>query len=330
MLKKALAVSALLMVGVIGAKAQTDTLTLATAGRTFFNYLPVTLAEKIGAFSEQNLKVTINDFQGGSKSIEALVGGSTDMVVATYENTILLQTKGVSLTAVTLINYSLGAVIGIQQRYAQTRKNPADMKGLTFGVTSAGSALQRILLTYLGKGGLKLDDVGVVGIGGGASAVAALQAKRVDGFVHVDPVLTEALKTGDWYVLVDTRTEKGMEYIFGGNIAATAVVTTPAYLKKNPRAAQKFVNAMVRTLKWMTTAPLDVVLAAVPPDFYKDKEDYRRALAAQIKLYSADGVLQPDVIERTYKSMVNEGLVSASQKVSLEDSYTNDLARRAK
>lgn len=324
------ALAILMLCAGAGRAQEPDTLMLATGGRAFFNYLPVTLAEKIGAFSEQNLKVVINDFQGGPKSIEALVGGSVDMVVATYENTVLLQTKGIQLTAITLINHSLGAAIAIQKKYAKTRKNPADMKGLTFGVTSAGSALQRILLTYVGKGGLKINDVAIIGIGGGSSAVAALQSRKVDGFAHVDPVLTEAMKTGDWEILVDTRTDEGMKLIFGGDIAATAVVTTPDYIKRKPVAAQKFVNAMVRTLKWMNTAPVDEVLAMVPPEFYSDKESYRRALIAQTKIYSQDGIFKPEVIDRTYKSMVEEGLVSASQKVSLSDTFTNEFSEKVK
>src|SRR5882757_3611210 len=78
------------------ARAQdTDTIAIATGGIALFNYIPIVLAEQIGAFKNENLKVEINDFQGGQRSIEALVGGSVDVAIATYENVPLLQSKGV-------------------------------------------------------------------------------------------------------------------------------------------------------------------------------------------------------------------------------------------
>ena len=67
---------------------QTESVTLATAGLSLFNYLPISLAERSGAFKEQGLKVEISDFAGGQKSIEALVGGSIELAVASFDNAI--------------------------------------------------------------------------------------------------------------------------------------------------------------------------------------------------------------------------------------------------
>src|ERR1700750_2146997 len=69
-------------------------LTLGVGGKTSLYYLPLTIAERLGYFKEQGLDVSINDFRGGAQSLQALVGGSADVVTGAYEHTNRMQAKG--------------------------------------------------------------------------------------------------------------------------------------------------------------------------------------------------------------------------------------------
>ena len=69
-------------------------LTLGVGGKPLLYYLPLTIAERKGFFKEQGLEVEINDFGGGAKSLQALIGGSVDVVTGAYEHTIRMQAKG--------------------------------------------------------------------------------------------------------------------------------------------------------------------------------------------------------------------------------------------
>jgi NitT/TauT family transport system substrate-binding protein len=308
---------------------QIDSVNIATGGIALFNYIPIVLADRIGAFKKENLKVEINDFQGGQRSIEALVGGSVDIAIATYENVPLLQSKGVTLTTTALLNRSIGAVIAVTAKNAGV-KEPKDVKGFAFGVSSVGSATHRILNLYLGKGGLTGDDVSVHTLGGGAGALALIKSGRLDGFVHSEPVVSQALKDGTMKVLVDGRTEAGMKYLYGGYIAATVVLTTPAYIEKKPEVVQKFVNAMVTTLKWMQTATPDEITATVPAEYIgPDKSMYRDAISLQIPIFSADGALRRDELERTIASMRSEGQIKANQKIEVDKTYNDRFVTAA-
>ena len=73
---------------------------LGVGGKTALYYLPLTLCERLGYFKEQGLNVTINDFSGGAQSLQALVGGSVDVVTGAYEHTIRMQAKGQDILAV--------------------------------------------------------------------------------------------------------------------------------------------------------------------------------------------------------------------------------------
>src|SRR5258706_8493469 len=55
-------------------------ITLGVGGKQLLYYLPLTIAERQGYFKSEGLNVTIVDFKGGSQSLQALVGGSADVV----------------------------------------------------------------------------------------------------------------------------------------------------------------------------------------------------------------------------------------------------------
>ena len=77
-----------------GQAVEKKQVTLAVGGKTALYYLPLTICERLGYFKEQGLDVTINDFRGGAQSLQALVGGSVDVVTGAYEHTIRMQAKG--------------------------------------------------------------------------------------------------------------------------------------------------------------------------------------------------------------------------------------------
>jgi len=66
-------------------------LTLGVGGKALLYYLPLTIAERQGHFRDFGLDVEINDFAGGARSLQALVGGSVDLVTGAYEHTIRMQ-----------------------------------------------------------------------------------------------------------------------------------------------------------------------------------------------------------------------------------------------
>ena len=60
-------------------------LTLAVGGKNLLYYLPLTIAESLGYFKAEGLEVTIADFAGGSRALQALIGGSADVVSGAFE-----------------------------------------------------------------------------------------------------------------------------------------------------------------------------------------------------------------------------------------------------
>ena len=51
---------------------------IAVGGKVALYYLPLTITERLGYFKDEGLNVRISDFAGGTRSLEAVVGGSAD------------------------------------------------------------------------------------------------------------------------------------------------------------------------------------------------------------------------------------------------------------
>ena len=122
-------------------------LVLGVGGATLLYYLPLAIAEQKGFFEEEGLNVEVNDFRGGSQSLQALIGGSADVVTGAYEHTIRMQTKGQDIRAVIELGRFPAIVLAVKSDLADTVKTAGDLKGKNIGVTaptpSRSNALQK-------------------------------------------------------------------------------------------------------------------------------------------------------------------------------------------
>jgi NitT/TauT family transport system substrate-binding protein len=266
--------------------------TLGVGGKPLLYYLPLTIAERKGFFKEQGLEVEINDFGGGAKSLQALIGGSVDVVTGAYEHTIRMQAKGQDVVAVTELGRFPAIVIAVKKDKAGQIKSAAEFKGLKIGVTAPGSSTALTAQYAMVKAGLKPSDAAIIGVGSGASGVAAMKKGEIDVISHLDPVIAKLEADGDIQILIDTRTEAGTRELFGGSNPAATLYTKKDFIEKNPQTTQRLVNAFVKTLKWLETAKPEDVAATVPEEYYLgDKPLYLKAVQNSLESYSRSGII---------------------------------------
>src|ERR1043166_8952422 len=150
-------------------KPEKPKVAIAVGGKAGFYYLPLTIAERLGYFKDEGLDVEISDFAGGSKALQAVVGGSADVVSGAWENTIDQQPKGLNMQGFVLMGRYPAISLGIVKSKAASYKSPKDLKGMKIGVSAPGSSTNRLVLHMLAKDGLKGDDVSIIGVGTSAS-----------------------------------------------------------------------------------------------------------------------------------------------------------------
>ena len=154
-------------------------LTLAVGGKNLLYYLPLTIAEGQGYFKAEGLDITIADFAGGSRALQALVGGSADIVSGAFEHTINMQVKGQRLRAFALQGRAPQIVLGVNPKTMPNFKSVAELKGKKLGVTAPGSSTNILANFVLAKAGLKPGDVAIIGVGTGTGAVGAMRTGPV-------------------------------------------------------------------------------------------------------------------------------------------------------
>lgn len=303
---------------------------IAVGGQGLFYYLPLAIAQQRGYFRDAGLDVEIADFPGGSKSLQAVVGGSADLAAGAFEHVLNMQAKGQELRAIVLLARYPGMVLALPPARARDFRSAADLKGLKVGVTAPGSSTHMFLNHLLGQAGLAADAVSVIGIGAGASAIAAIRRGDIDAMVHLDPVIHRLEADGVVRAVVDTRSAEGATAVYGGPYHAACLYATADFIAGHPGTAQAVVNAQVRALRWLQTATPDEIVASVPEAFLGgDAAAYRAALLKNLPILSPDGRLDPDSAARVLTAL--RGFEAFVRKADVDPAraLTNDFVERA-
>jgi NitT/TauT family transport system substrate-binding protein len=303
---------------------------IAVGGKNLFYYLPLTIAEQLGYFKDEGLQVEISDFAGGAKALQAMVGGSADVVSGAYEHTISMQSKGQMITAFVLQGRAPQIVLGVSNKAMPNYKSIADLKGKKIGVTAPGSSTNMLASFVLAKAGLKPTDVSFIGVGAASGAVSALRSGQIDAISNLDPVVSMLEQKKDMRVIVDTRTLKDTVAVFGGPMPAATLYAPTAFLEKNPKTAQALTNAMVRALKWLQKAgPSDII--KVVPESYQlgDRALYLDAFMKVREAISPDGTFPADGPKTALKALQAYDPEIAGKTIDLSKTFTNELVKKA-
>ena len=305
-------------------------LTLAVGGKNLLYYLPLTIAESLGYFKHEGLDVTIADFAGGARALQALIGGSADVVSGAFEHTINMQVKGQALRAFVLQGRAPQIVLGVNPKTMPAYKSIADLKGKKIGVTAPGSSTNVLANFVLAKAGLKPTDVSIVGVGAGPGAVAAMRSGQIDAISNLDPVITLLTRSGDLKIVADTRVVAESDRVFGGPMPAGCLYAPQSFIDKNPATAQALANAIVRADKWIQQAGPREIIKAVPESYLLgDGAVYVDAFIAAKGALSGDGMFPEAGAETARRALASIDPEVASAKIDLAASYTNEFAKRA-
>src|SRR3954452_13650098 len=209
-----------------GAQAQKPEQTkvrLAVGGKSSLYYLPLTITERLGYFKEAGLEVEISDFAGGAKSLQALIGGSADVVTGSFDHTIQMQAKNQAIVALVQLGRFPGFGLALRKEKAANYKGPADLKGMRIGVTAPGSSTHFMVLYMMNQAGLKPDDASFIGTGSGGTVVAAVKRGEGDVISNADPMINILDRDGAVKIVADTRTLEGTKAVYGGPYPAAVL-----------------------------------------------------------------------------------------------------------
>ena len=304
--------------------------TIAVGGKNLLYYLPLTIAEQRGYFKAEGLDATIVDFAGGARALQAVVGGSADVVSGAFEHTVNMQFKGQAMRAFALQGLAPQIVLGVNPKTMPNYKTVADLRGKKIGVTAPGSSTNVMVNFILAKAGLKPSDVSIIGVGTSQGAVAAMRSGQIDAMSNLDPVITMLQRSGDLKIVSDTRIVAEAEKVFGGPMPAGCFYCPQAFIDKNPNTVQALANALVRANKWIQAAGPGDIINNVPESYLLgDRAIYIDAFLAAKGALSPDGLFPAKGADTAFRALASIDAEIAKAKLDLNAVYTNDFAKKA-
>ena len=305
-----------------------SSLRLGVGNKSHLYYLPLSLAERRHHFKDYGLDVAIADFEGGGEALDALMGGSVDVVTGAYEHTLRMQAKGKDIRALIELGRFPGIVLAV--RKGRTYNSPADLKGMKIGVTAPGSSSDFFVRYLMAKAGLNASNASFIGVGGGPAAVDAIKTGELDAIANYDPVITRLQRDDAIRIVADTRFPRVNYEIFGGTNPAAVLYAREDFIVANPNTVQALVNAFYKTLKWIATATTDEIVNSVPQEYFLgDRDIYVSALKSNLLVYSKTGVITTQGMKSAFNmlSAFDPELIGA--RFDLHRTFDDRFVKRA-
>jgi len=318
----------LLMPGLAAAQSK---VTIAVGGGACLCYLPTVLARQLGEYDKAGLSVELVDLKGGSDALKAVLGGSADVVSGYFDHCVNLAAKKQELQAFVVYDRYPGLVLAVSPKHTDEIKSIKDLAGKKVGVSAPGSSTDFFLKYLLKKNGLDPTSAAVIGVGLGATAVAAMEQGQIDAAVMLDPSVTVLQgEHKDLRILSDTRTQKDTLAVFGGEYPGGALYSTAAWVKSHDKEVQGLTNAILNTLKWIHAHSPEDVMAKMPPEMVgKNKELYLAALKNTIPMYSETGTMDPKGAAAVLAVFSEGSPEVAKANIDVSKTYTNKFVEQA-
>ena len=302
---------------------------IAVGGQAQLVYLPVTLAAQLGYYHDEGLEVELHDFPGGSKALEALLGGSADVVSGFFDHTVQMAAEGKRLRSfVAMLRYP-GLALIVSPATAAKIESPKDLAGLNVGVSAPGSSTHMLLNHLLLKHQLKATDVSAIGIGMAAGAVAAMESGKVDAAIMAEPGISQlrARTKGELKVLAHTQSLTGVREIYGvSSYPAAVLYSNTDWVDKNQVLAMRLAKAIRRTLAWIQAHSATDIAGKMPENLRgADLKLYTQAISNSKDMFSPDGVLDDEGAQAVVRVLSETLERVRTAQPDVKQCYTNQF-----
>jgi NitT/TauT family transport system substrate-binding protein len=291
-------------------------------------FLPVRVAQTLGYFEAEGLAVELSEVAGGTKAIEALLGGSVDVAAASISDVVQLAAEGRDVRGFLVLYTRPSSVLAVAPALSGTIRTIRDLKGHTIGVSTPGSWTHQFLNFLLVTNGLSPEDVSTVSVGMSASSVAALEHGTVDAAVLLASAVTafEERHTSSPFI-ADTRTLAGARQVFGSEtFPSLSLVAEDRWLGANADTAQRVARAVKKGMRWVRDRPAEQVRQMIPDAARMSEKADLQAIQRMQQGISTDGLMSAAAAELVEKFVAISNPKVRAAHIDTARIYTNEFA----
>lgn len=283
------------------------------------------IADLLGYFEEEGLEAEYRVYKDGPIAFQGMHAGDSDFCLLSAEPVMRAYDEGMEsymiLTHTNNRSYAFATQSDI--------KDIASLKGKTVFAGMPGSAPYSFFLSLLEKEGMSENDVNFINLDYG-SAPLALGEGQIDGTffdIYNKPAIEKAAP--DANILVDCTDPETHEEMYGSQFCQTSIITcTKDFADKNPETVQKFTNACVKALKWVSEHTPEEMAELLAPMFEgMSKEELTGKFASLKSSFSETGEIVPDGYKTVEGFCLEQGLIS--KEIGFENIIPTQFVEKA-
>jgi NitT/TauT family transport system substrate-binding protein len=227
---------------------------------TLVSHAPTFIAQAKGYFAAQGLDADLVSFQAAEPMAVAIASGDVDFgVTAITGGLISLADKGVvkviggALTEEPAVEGQ--KILVAKAAFDQGLKTPAQLKGHSFGITTAGSSFQYMAHKIAEKEGFADADLRLQPLHNIPAIVASLKTGQIDAWTIVPNIAAPLVKSGAVFEI-----GKIADYI--PHYQVTTVFTSTANVRKRADVVKRFMAAYAKGVADYNAALVDKTMPA--------------------------------------------------------------------
>jgi NitT/TauT family transport system substrate-binding protein len=314
-----------------GARATTTKLVVALHDKSAFGCLPLTIADRLGYFAAEGIALEFKEFDSEAAALAAVHAGAAHLFSGSFTATVAQRAQGPYLVSFVLQGMAPQIAFGVSQRTLKGFRNARELKGRRIGVTALDSASYRVARLVLARASLSEHDVRYIPLPDPEAALAALRSGELDAIAYPDPLMTRLERAGELRTLVDTRTLRGSEDLFGGVLPECCLAAPATLLATNPDLCQATAHGVVHALKWLRTAGLSDINKAVPESYFDhDRALYFAAFERTRDSWAPDGTMPEAGAKNVARVLARLNSKPVLEAAMLSSTFTNQFALKAK
>lgn len=279
------------------------------------SFYPLYVGVEKGFFAKNGLDVEIVSTSGDGPDVDALIAGSVDFTVSTPNRLMTAYEQGKPLWGVMNLGNRMTVECWMNKEVA-TRLNistatPLEqrvkaLKGLTVAGTRPGAFTYLLLTGYARRFGLEPQkDLQIIGIGGGAAMIPAVENNQVALACTGSPAPELAVSRGKSVMFTENASGKDPAY---DNFLYEVLYVRPDYAKANPDTVRKMTQSLKEAIAFILDAPDAEQIPILKKNFGGAPDEMLlAAMKSNRRMFLRDGRITDEAVNKASAFLIQTG-----------------------
>ena len=304
---------------------KTETVRLYEVTHSIF-YAPLYIAINNGYFEDENLKIELTNANGSNNVMTALLSNSADVGLAGPETSVYtgLQSSGSTPKVFGQLTACDGSFLVGKKTDSEFKLS--DLEGKTIIGGRRGGMPAMTLQYALHQEGLEAGTDYTLNLDYDFGMVASVYDSGIGDYCTMfEPTASNYVASKENEQIVASIGK------LGGYVPYTAFIANDNWLSNNNMQAERFLKAIYRGYRYLTTANLDDVVKSIKPSFDGSSD---QSIKSSVQNYIEIGAFanSPVMTKEGFELLLNiikfAGELQTDAKVNFDDVCTNKYAQK--